>query len=71
MARFQDSEEKPFVQRFGAASVLIKTSYSVNHLEVVDTSVHPTGTDIELLVVVGSDLMTLAHSLYERAANEA
>lgn len=71
LARFQNSEENPFVTKFGAASVLTKVSYFVDHLESVDTQAHPGNATLELLVIVGKDFMSLAHSLYERAANEA
>lgn len=71
LTRFQDSEEKPFIKKFGAASVLNKLSYSVTTLESVITTDHPNSADLEVLVVFGDDLMTLTHSLYERAAHEA
>lgn len=71
LTRFQDSEENPFVKKFGAASVLTKVSYSVAQLESVNTSNHANSADLEILVVVGEDLMALAHALYERAADEA
>lgn len=71
LTRFQDSEENPFVKKFGAASVLTKVSYSVSQLESVNTSNHLNNADLEILVIVGDDLMTLAHALYEKAADEA
>lgn len=71
VARFQDQGERPFIQKYGAASVVNKKLHSIDLLEEVSTEKHEARDQLELLVIYADDFMDLAHSLYERAANEA
>lgn len=68
--RFQDSVNRPYQLRFGAAAVCSDSAYDAAILEQADTTNHPHANDLELLAIQGSELMALAHTLYERAAHE-
>lgn len=68
--RFQDSVNQPYKLRFGAAAVCSDNAYDENILADADTTQHPYSQDLELLAIQGSELMALAHALYERAAYE-
>lgn len=67
--RFQDSVNQPYRLRFGAAAVCTDSAYDADLLASADTTNHPHQNDLELLAIHGSDLMALAHALYERAAH--
>ncbi|WP_114717662.1 virulence associated protein [Vibrio cholerae] len=68
--RFQDSVNQPYQLRFGAAAVCSDSAYDATLLAEADTTAHPHAQDLELLAIQGSELMALAHELYERAAHE-
>lgn len=68
--RFQDSVNQPYKLRFGAAAVCSDSAYDDAVLADADTTAHPYSGDLELLAITGSELMALAHALYERAAHE-
>lgn len=68
--RFQDSVNQPYKLRFGAASVCSDSAYDETILSEAETTAHPHSGDLELLAIKGSELMALAHALYERAAHE-
>lgn len=68
--RFQDSVNQPYKLRFGAAAVCSDSAYDDALLAEADTSEHPHSAELELLAIKGSELMALAHALYERAAHE-
>ena len=68
--RFQDSVNQPYKLRFGAAAVCSDSAYDPEVLAEANTTIHPYAQDLELLAIQGSELMTLADALYERAANE-
>lgn len=70
VARFQDSVESPYVRKFGAAAVCSDTSYDIELLSSSDASGHPHKDQLELIAISGRDLMSLAHDLYARAADE-
>lgn len=68
--RFQDSVNQPYKLRFGAAAVCSDSAYDAAILAGANSEAHPFNQDLELLAIHGSELMELAHALYERAANE-
>ncbi|MDF1690614.1 MAG: SAVED domain-containing protein [Cycloclasticus sp.] len=68
--RFQDSVNKPYKTKFGGAAVCSTSAFDNGTLAVADSSQHPYSADLELIAFYGDELMTLAHTLYERAANE-
>jgi hypothetical protein len=70
ISRFQDSVNQPYKLRFGAAAVCSDSAYDTTVLSGANTTAHPYSQDLELLAIQGSELMELAHLLYERAANE-
>ena len=69
--RFQNIADRPYVFTSGAAAVLSDDSYDEAGLRATNTADHKNAASLELIVVRGSQLMTLVHALYERAANEA
>jgi hypothetical protein len=70
ITRFQDSVNQPYKTKFGAAVVCSNSAFDVNVLAEADSAKHPYSADLELIAFYGEELMTLAHALYERAANE-
>ncbi|MFZ7130948.1 MAG: Hachiman antiphage defense system protein HamA [Eubacteriales bacterium] len=71
VARFQNPEDKPYQELFGAAALFSTSCYNDECITNTDTSAHPTGKDLKLIVVYGKDMMDLVKELYRRAANEA
>ncbi|WP_155628296.1 Hachiman antiphage defense system protein HamA [Burkholderia multivorans] len=69
--RFQNKPDRPFIEQTGAAAVLNNVAYDEAQIILTSTANHPDDAVLLLLVIRGQDMMTLAHSLYERAANEA
>ncbi|MGY5265578.1 Hachiman antiphage defense system protein HamA [Paraclostridium bifermentans] len=65
--RFQNSTDRPYKEKFAAAAVHSKTSFSRDLLTKVDTSSH-TDPDLFLLVVHSDNLMSFIHELYRRAS---
>ncbi|MBD2790701.1 Hachiman antiphage defense system protein HamA [Xenorhabdus szentirmaii] len=70
ISRFQDSVNKPYKQSFGAAAVCSDSVYDATILSHADSSKHPHVSKLELIAFHGKELMELAHTLYEVAANE-
>jgi len=69
--RFQRNIDAPYQRKYGAAGIVTNTSYSPEVLAGSDTNGHVASGNLEMLVIKGELLMSLVHSLYERAANEA
>lgn len=69
--RFQLLSDHPYEYRSGAAAMLSGASYDPGGLSTTTTTQHQNAENLQLLVIKGSDLMTLVKSLYVRAANEA
>jgi len=69
--RFQNPTDRPYVENYGAAAVITCSGYSNPEIEKTDASKHSNADNLQLIVIKGEGLMDLAHSLYERAANEA
>ncbi|MEW8309269.1 MAG: DUF1837 domain-containing protein [gamma proteobacterium symbiont of Ctena orbiculata] len=71
ISRFQQNVDHPYKTKFGAATVLTDSSCSVEALAESSTQKHSSKTQLEMIVIRGPTLMSLVHSLYARAANEA
>jgi hypothetical protein len=69
--RFQDPEDNPYVERYGAVALVSSPVFDKSEIAATTTSSHPKGRDLTLVVIHGKDMMTLAHTLYRRAADEA
>ena len=71
VSRFQKNVDHPYKTKFGAAAVLSDSSCCTKTLAEASTQEHSSQTQLEMIVIRGPVLMSLVHSLYERAANEA
>lgn len=71
ISRFQQNVDHPYKTKFGAAAVLTDSSCCIETLAEASTQEHSSRTQLEMIVIRGPVLMSLVHSLYERAANEA
>ncbi len=83
VARFQNPVDHPYVEGYGAAAFYTEGFFSDDEITLADTAhlkkkpqdtdtfPHPKPGNLRLLVFKGNDLMTLAHKLYEVAADEA
>jgi len=71
IGRFQNQKDRPYVEKSGAASIILGESYDGNRIINIDTSNHPNPNNLMLIIIKGNDLMPLVHKLYEKAANEA
>ena len=69
--RFQNISDNPYIERFGAAALFTDNIYNVNIIKTSDCSKHKKNNKLLLLVISGKEMMTLVHSLYKRAADEA
>jgi hypothetical protein len=69
--RFQNINDNPFVFKSGAAAVLCGKAFDEIEIAKTETNAHSNKDNIELVVVRGEDLMTLAHALYQKAADDA
>jgi len=69
--RFQNPEDFPYSEVYGAVALLSSAVYDVNAVCQTTTTSHPRAGDLTLLVIHGPDLMELVRELYRRAADEA
>lgn len=69
--RFQDIEDHPYKEIYGAAAIFTKTAFDNDVVSETDTREHPNRDNLRLLVIYGEDMMKLVHDLYRRAADEA
>jgi len=69
--RFQNLGDRPYKEKYGAASVLTNAMYSEIELSKTDSTGHVNSSSLSLLVIKGDALMDLVHFLYQRAAHEA
>jgi|25BtaG_2_1085352.scaffolds.fasta_scaffold12320_2 hypothetical protein len=70
--RFQNPTDYPYLYRSGAAAVITDNSYDTDQIsQETKTSDHSNADQLDLMIIYGTDLMSLVTSLYERAANEA
>ncbi|MEQ3644973.1 virulence associated protein [Alteromonas sp.] len=71
VSRFQKNVDQPYKKIFGAAAVLTDSSCCVGALAEASSQEHSSRAQLEMIVIRGPELMSLVHSLYQRAANEA
>jgi hypothetical protein len=72
VARFQNMADRPYQYRSGAAAVLTDAAYDEAEIQAsTDASGHLNRHNLELVVVRGSSLMKLAHTIYKTCADEA
>ena len=69
--RFQDEVDRPYKEAYGAAALFEGKLLSKNLVASTDTTDHINADNLFLLVVKGSEMMSLVHDLYRRAADEA
>ncbi|MGV1822682.1 hypothetical protein ACQZ63_26260 [Agrobacterium sp. CG160-95] len=69
--RFQNEADRPFTRWSGAVAVLDELTADKMELDKTQVSEHPNKDKLRLVVIKGTSMMDLVHSLYERAANEA
>jgi hypothetical protein len=69
--RFQNIEDHPYQEIFGAAALFCQRLFDQNLIVETDTSLHPNRNNLQLIVIHGQDMMVLVHDLYRRAADEA
>lgn len=69
--RFQNIEDRPYKELYGAVAIFTSVYYEENILRETVTKDHPNSKNLLLLVIKGEDLMQLVHELYRRAADEA
>lgn len=69
--RFQDPEDRPYKEEYGAVALLSTTLFDPKEIEATNVSSHPHSGSLCLIMIHGPDLMDLVHELYRKAANEA
>lgn len=69
--RFQNLEDRPYKELFGAVALFSTPLYDKKILEYTETKGHPNSQHLNLIVIHGSAMMELVHELYRRAADEA
>lgn len=69
--RFQDAVDRPYRLLSGAAAVLSDAAFDTDGIKGTTVAEHTNADNLRLIAIKGKDLMTLAHELYQRAADEA
>jgi hypothetical protein len=69
--RFQNFVDHPYSQKYGAVAIFSLPVYCERTIATSSVAGHAQADKLSLMVIRGDDLMTLAHQLYQRAANEA
>ena len=69
--RFQDAVDRPYQLLSGAAAILSDAAFDTDGIKGTTIAEHNNAGNLKLIAVRGRDLMTLAHALYQRAADEA
>lgn len=69
--RFQDAVDRPYRLLSGAAAILSAEAFDTDGIKGTTITGHNNAGHLKLIVIKGKDLMTLAHALYQRAADEA
>ncbi len=69
--RFQNINDRPFTERYGAVAVLDNTLYDDKIIKKANISAHSHSSTLSLLVIKGDNMKQLVNDLYERAASEA
>lgn len=69
--RFQEPLGRPFSRRSGAAAVYCSSLYVPATVAETNCTKHENARELRLLIIHASDMMSLVHTLYGRAASEA
>lgn len=69
--RFQNPVDRPYRLLSGAAAILSDAAFDADEIKSTDITGHNNAGNLRLITVKGKDLMTLAHTIYQRAADEA
>lgn len=69
--RFQNAVDRPYRLLSGAAAILSDAAFDADGIKATAIAGHNNTGNLRLIAVKGKDLMTLAHALYQRAADEA
>ncbi len=69
--RFQNLEDRPYSEEYGAVALLSSSVFNKEDVGATTTVAHPHADNLTLIVIHGSNLMPLVHELYRRAADEA
>lgn len=69
--RYQNPTDHPYIELSGAAAIILISAINDTQIQMVNAGDHPNRDKLQLVIIGGADLMTLVHSLYERASNEA
>lgn len=69
--RFQDAVDRPYRLVSGAAAILSDAAFDKDGIMATTIAGHNNADNLKLIAFKGNDLMTLAHALYQRAADEA
>jgi len=69
--RFQNPEDRPYTEQYGAVALLSTPLFDRKEIRAARTTSHPHPGNLTLIVIHGSELMVLVHELYRRAADEA
>lgn len=69
--RFQNAVDRPYRLLSGAAAILSDTAFDTDGIKGSSITKHNNADNLKLIAIKGKDLMTLAHALYQRAADEA
>lgn len=69
--RFQDPEDKPYIEISGAAALISHHLYDATLLSSTNSLGHPNSGNLHLIIIRGDSFMDLVHELYRRAADEA
>lgn len=69
--RFQDAVDRPYRLLSGAATILSDDAFDTDGIKKTIIARHNNAGQLKLIAIKSKDLMTLAHALYQRAADEA
>jgi hypothetical protein len=69
--RFQDAVDRPYRLVSGAAAILSDAAFDTDAINETTITGHNNAGNLKLIAVKGKDMMTLAHALYQLAADEA
>lgn len=69
--RFQNPEDRPYSEEYGAVALLSSSVFDKKDVAATTAAAHPHVSKLTLIVIHGPDMMPLVHELYRRAADEA
>lgn len=69
--RFQNPEDRPYRELYGAAGLFSTPLFDPDSVGLTSANGHPNAENLILLVIHGDQMMNLVHDLYRRAADEA